>query len=298
MATNKKPTTAATSTKPSDMDSHRPFNARIVQNFHLVWLDGSIDEDNNDDCRNSITKLRQVVTTVNIFTDVDECIDFITDKKEEKTLMMVSGTFSQITVRVVQDIPQVSSVYIFCENKIRHEKWAKQWPKVKGVYTDITTICQALKQAAQDCDQNSVSISFGKPADGASNQNLDSLDSSFMYTQLLKEILLNIDFEQVHINKFLTYCREQFTGNTIELKNINTIEAEYHDHQPIWWYTFKCFLYSMLNRALRLMEVDLIIKMGFFVRDLHQHIAALHAEQYCGHHQSGSFIVYRGQGLS
>jgi hypothetical protein len=54
----------------------------------------------------------------------------------------------------------------------------------------------------------------------------------------------------------------------------------------------------MLNRALRLMEVDLIIKMGFFVRDLHQHIAALHAEQYCGHHQSGSFIVYRGQGLS
>jgi hypothetical protein len=54
----------------------------------------------------------------------------------------------------------------------------------------------------------------------------------------------------------------------------------------------------MLNRALRLMEVDLIIKMGFFVRDLHQHIDALHSEQYNEHHHSDSFTVYRGQGLS
>ncbi len=53
----------------------------------------------------------------------------------------------------------------------------------------------------------------------------------------------------------------------------------------------------MLNRALRLMEVDLVIKMGFFVRDLHNHIAAVHSEQYGGYHHSDSFIVYRGQGL-
>ncbi len=54
----------------------------------------------------------------------------------------------------------------------------------------------------------------------------------------------------------------------------------------------------MLNRAVRLMEVDLIIKMGFFVRDLHNHIVALYVEQYGGHHHSNSFTVYRGQGSS
>ena len=245
----------------------------MVQNFLLIWLDGSIDEVNNDDCRNSITKLRQVVNDVNTFTDMDECIDFITDIKEEKAFMIVSGTFSQIIVPIVQDISQVSCVYIFCENKTQHEKWAQQWPKVKGVFTDITPICEALKQAAHDCDQNSVSISFVKTTDGTSKQNLDQLDQSFMYTQILKEILLTIDFEQKHIDEFLTYCREQFVGNTIELKNVDKIEKEYRHHQPIWWYTYNCFLYSMLNRALRTMEVDLIIKMGFFVRDLHQHIA-------------------------
>ena len=91
MATKKKPTTTATSMESSSTRPRRPPNARMVQNFHLVWLDGSIDEVNNDDCRNSITKLRQVVNTVNTFTDVDECIDFITDIEEEKAFMIFSG---------------------------------------------------------------------------------------------------------------------------------------------------------------------------------------------------------------
>jgi tetratricopeptide (TPR) repeat protein len=119
-----------------------------------------------------------------------------------------------------------------------------------------------------------------------------------MYTQILKEILLTIDFDQKHIDEFLTQCREQLADNKLELNNVEKLRKEYRLYEPIWWYTYECFLYSMLNRALRLMEVDLIIKMGFFIRDLHNHIATLYSEQYKGKNHSDSFIVYRGQGLS
>ncbi|CAF1503547.1 unnamed protein product [Didymodactylos carnosus] len=54
----------------------------------------------------------------------------------------------------------------------------------------------------------------------------------------------------------------------------------------------------MLNRASRTMEVDLIIMLGFYLSDLHQHITQLHSEQYSGQTHSASFTVYRGQGLS
>ncbi|CAF0966834.1 unnamed protein product [Rotaria sordida] len=37
--------------------------------------------------------------------------------------------------------------------------------------------------------------------------------------------------------------------------------------------------------------------MGFFVRDLHNHITKLHKEQYVGQEHTKSFTVYRGQGL-
>ncbi len=206
----------------------RLLNAQMVQNFHLIWLDESIDEVNNDDCRSSITELRQVVNTVNTFIDVDECIDFITDVKEQ-VFMVISGQFSRTTVPIVQDIPQISSIYIYCENNVQCE----EWPKVTGVYTDITSICEVLKQAIRDCDHNSASISFIKTTDGTSNKNLEQLDSSFMYTQILKEILLIIDFEPQHMHEFLTYCRERFTGNTVELKNVDKIEREYPNHEPI-----------------------------------------------------------------
>ncbi len=108
-----------------------------------------------------------------------------------------------------------------------------------GVYTDITSICTALQRAARDCDYNSVPISFVPRTDSISKQNLDTLDSSFMYTQILKKILLTIEFEQTDTNEFLTYCREQLADNEHELRNINKIQKEYHDHQPIWWYTYQ-----------------------------------------------------------
>jgi hypothetical protein len=85
-------------------------------------------------------------------------------------LVWLHESIDEIIVPIVQEISQISYVYIFCENKSHHEKAAKEWFNVKGVYRDIILICAALEQTAQDCDQNSVSISFVKTTDGTSNQ--------------------------------------------------------------------------------------------------------------------------------
>jgi len=274
----------------------RPRPIRIIQNFHLVWLDENIDE-NNDDYHNSITKFRQIINTVNTFTDIDECIDFITTTKE-MVFMIISEAFYEMVLMVTSNISNVSSIYIFSHNKMQVETSDKKFPKMKGIFTDVKLMCEALKQTAYECDHNAVSISFIKSTNTSSKKELDTLDCSFMYTQILKEILLTIDFNEVHINEFLTYCRENLDGNTSELKNVDIIKKEYRNHPPIWWYTYQSLLYSMVNRVLRLMEVDAIIKMGFFIRDLHEHITTLHAEQFLRIDNKKSFTLYRGQGLS
>ena len=169
---------------------------------------------------------------------------------------------------------------------------------MKGVLTDIISIYELLKQVAVSCDQNYASISFIPKNTGVVNPTLDQLDQSFMYSYILKEIILTINFDQTHINEFLAYSREQLAGNTHGLQNIDRLEKEYCSHDPIWWYTYEYLLHSMINRALRTMEVGTIIKMGFFLRDLHQQIVELHSEQFAGHNHSNSFKVFRGQGLS
>jgi tetratricopeptide (TPR) repeat protein len=273
-------------------------NTRPTTTTLLVWLDANIDEVKNKDSINTVSKLREVISTVHTFTNVDECIDFISDLNEERAFMISSGAFGPTTVPIVQELSQVCAIYIFCGNKTHHEQWAKHWPIIKGVFTDIKPICEALQMAIQGCNGDNISVSIVATNDDTPNKNLDQLDSSFMYTQILKEILLTINFEPKHIKQFTTYCREQFAGNTTELKNIDKFEQEYRPDTAVWWYTHTSSFYSMLNRALRTIDVDMIIKLGFFLCDLHRQIAQLHDEQYGGHNHSNSFIVYRGQGMS
>ncbi|CAF1020500.1 unnamed protein product [Adineta steineri] len=275
-----------------DAAANRRINMQRMQNVLLIWLDNNINE-NNADCNNTIKQLKGAVNNVNTFTDDKQCFEFIQTITNNKICMIVSGSLGQHIVSRVHDISQVDSIFIFCINQEWHKQWAKEWLKIKGVFTDITSICEALKQAAHQCEQNAISISFM-----ASNKKLDQLDASFMYTQILKEILLTINFEDKHIKEFITYCRDVYADDDNELKNVHQLQSTYKNNIPIWWYTWDAFLYRMLNQALRSMDVDIIVRMGFFINDLHHDIQRLHLEQLDRHQSGETFTVYRGQCLS
>jgi hypothetical protein len=87
-----------------------------------------------------------------------------------------------------------------------------------------------------------------------------------MYTQLFKEILLEMTYDEQSIKHFISYCRN---GNYGSPTNITRFKNEYNPHLAIWWYTYPSFVFSLLNDALRMLESDTIINMGFFVCDLH-----------------------------
>jgi hypothetical protein len=131
----------------------------------------------------------------------------------------------------------------------------------------------------------------------SSNQNVDQLDQSFMYTQLFKEILLEIKHNQQCINEFVTYCMERYADDHVQLSLIRTFQREYDQESSLHWYSYASFLYTMLNRALRTQEVDIILKMGFFIRDLHKCIEQLHSQQF-GNDRGQSLPLFRGQGIS
>ncbi|CAF1081296.1 unnamed protein product [Adineta steineri] len=301
MANNKSTTSIETNTQADakyvsnfskDVVANRRMNMQRMQNVLLIWLDNNIN-DNNDDCSNTIKQLKRVVNNINTFTDGEQCVHFIQTINNNKICMIISGSLGKHIVPHVHDMPQVDTIFIFCSNREWHEQWTKEWPKIKGVFTDITSICGALKQAAQQCEQNATSISFV-----VLNKKLDQLDPTFMYTQILKEILLTISFEDKHFKDFITYCREVYEDDENELKKVNQLQTTYKNNIPIWWYTWDAFLYRMLNQALRSMNVDIIIRMGFFINDLHCDIQRLHSEQFDGHLSGTTFTVYRGQGLS
>ncbi|CAF1145171.1 unnamed protein product [Adineta steineri] len=195
---------------------------------------------------------------------------------------------------LINDIPQLNSVYIFSSIKSQHEESATKRQKISSVYTNIDDLCKVLQQGIKKCNQDSIAMSFVTANEMASTNDLNQLEPTFMYTQIFKDILLHMEYDKQAIIQFTTYCRQHDCGSA---KNIHKFENEYYTKSAIWWYTCPLFIYSMLNYGLRSMEGDTIINMGFFIQDLHQQIQQLHQQQVHSYHGK-PFIVYRGQGLS
>jgi hypothetical protein len=124
MATGDSGGAKRTSTVPKSGMPQSLVNIQRMQNVLLIWLDNKIDN-NNEDCRNTVTELRRVVNEVNTYTDGDQCIQFIDTITNNKVCMIISGSLGQLIVPRVHNMSQLDSIFIFCGNKACHEQWTK-----------------------------------------------------------------------------------------------------------------------------------------------------------------------------
>ena len=275
----------------------RPLTSGSVHNalqkFLLVWVDANIDE-SNDDCRHTMEQLRDVVDTVNIFTEPDDCVEFLDGVTKEKIILITSGSLGPDLLPRIHAKVELDAVYVFCGNKERNEAWAEEWSKIKGVFTGMEPLCEALQEFVGRGDENSCPMSFASSNGNSSKNDLNQLDPSFMYTQLFKDAILELKHDEQALKALVKYCRAKMPD---QRSMIDEFERIYRPDEAIWWYTRECFLYQMLNQALRLLQADVIVTAGFFIHDLHRQIESLHKDQL-SHYKGQKFIVYRGQGVS
>ncbi|CAF0765359.1 unnamed protein product [Adineta steineri] len=194
---------------------------------------------------------------------------------------------------LINDIPQLHGIYILNDTKILPEEWTKKWQKIQSVHTNIDDLCQELQVGIKQYHQDSIAMSFIPASEMTSTDNLNQLEPTFMYTQIFKDILLDMEHDKQAIKQFIAYCRHYDCGSA---KNIDEFEKKYHPQSAIWWYTFPSNIFSMLNYGLRTLDADIIITMGFFLHDLHQQIQHLYKQQISTYGIK-PFLVYRGQGL-
>jgi hypothetical protein len=278
--------------------AHQQESVRFIENFIIIWVDSKLHcrHQLDNDIQNSITALHRISNSIKLFDTCETCIDFVHNKvKEEKVFLIVSGALGeQLVPRIEHDI-KLDSIYIFCWNKSKHEQWAtkEQHHKIIRVFTDIKDIYNQLKEDIKHCEHELTSI---QTLCSRTSKISDHLDASFMYSQLLKEILLSMkhdstSFEQAK-EDFVNFCRIHYAKNSAELCVIEEFKENYNNSSPIWWYTRECFTYSMLNRALCTQDMEILIKMSFFICDLHQQFEHLYKTMDNGQ----VLTVYRGQG--
>jgi hypothetical protein len=177
---------AGMSLEDTRIKPRRSVYSRMIENYSLVWLNSNIDSEKNTDVKDGISKFKEVVSNVQTFTNIDECISFMNNLEQEQTFMIVSGALEQSTGLIIHNISQIIRIYILDGNQSWHKDRFEKWLKISGVCKDIDSIIKTLQLSIYECEENFISISFIPTISENSHQKLDQLDCSFIYTQIIK----------------------------------------------------------------------------------------------------------------
>ncbi|CAF0800324.1 unnamed protein product [Didymodactylos carnosus] len=306
---------ASTQPSSSQCEIHGLEN---LEEYYLVWCDKLA---NNVVKENIEQKLRTIINYLKIFDNIEICEKYIRENiKNLKVILIVSDQFGQIIVPRLQDLSQLMAVYVYCEEKQSSEQWTQQFQKntpspvhfipvgkvyiqvlffniqVKGVLTQIDELIESIKhdQKHREKYDETISISIFDPSN--KEKSTTGLNSSFMYQQLLTDILIQMESTSADKKELVDACQFFYKDNGEQLKILNDFDQTYSSNQALWWYPRESFLYRLLNKALRIANIDLLFLFRFFIRDLHKQLGELYRSQQDLDQQT--LRVYRGQIMS
>jgi tetratricopeptide (TPR) repeat protein len=292
--------------------------------FILVWL-----HHNDEPVEQQMKDLKSVINSIEMFVDIDACVNFITNTLDEKIFVILASSVSEYLVPILKGLPQVYTICCLMDknNPVQQQQWPL-YRKVEGLFPDISSICNVLTQRRRKFEDSLLSFFALSTEDRTtrSNSYADKQDVKFMYAVLIKMIILQkeesgklnylIDFSRTYPERpvsirfkedilpgieddnneaMLITCRSHYANNSAQLELIEEFQRDYCRDKAIWWYTRDSFLYRMINKSLSILDIETLYEMRMIIRDIYYEIEKRWVEE-----QENSSLqwLYRGQKMS
>ena len=268
--------------------------------LELIWFDQSLVGNLSEQTRQCLNELKDVINPIHSFIEEHHFLDFISKYRHRHFILLASGSLGQKVVPKIHSYGQIESILIFCGNVERNRAWAKSWPKICEVSDKIKPIRDFLNRVVQQNDNNAMEFSMICRT-MKNNESIDGDDDyhpSFIYTNILKEIIFSLNYTKRDQDRFVQHAKSKCRKNPQDLEKIAEFDESYDDQNPIYSYTRNGLVYPMVNQALRDMDITTIAHMGFFIRSLHKQIQTLYSQQCAQQRLSHRIVVYRGQAIS
>ncbi|CAF3816681.1 unnamed protein product [Rotaria sp. Silwood1] len=223
------------------------------------------------------------------FENEDDCMEYLEEFYMETIFLIISGELGQQFVPKVNILDQVQSIYIFCLQKEKHEQWASNYSKVRGIFVDATSLIEHLKS---DVIVRKQTCSF---AEYSLRSLTDDNRASMFWFELLLKVLIKIDYSESELSDMIDQCRSYYQGNPRVQDDINEFEQNYKQKDAVSWYTRDSFVYRLLNAAFRTLNIDIIFIFRRFIRDLYKQLEIMHSDLLELMGDPAQLTVYRGQ---
>ena len=263
---------------------------KCIENSILFFL--GVDEYFHGE--EKLAQFRSIINSIETFDDFDQCFQRLEQIRDENIFFVCSDRFSHQLASLEAKFRQVDSIYLFCDQTSKQGDRIPSCKRGRGVFNNLIPLLNQLRKDVQNSEENCISSGTISQS-SASTPN--EVDPSFMYCQLIKEKFLKISSNKTSSKDLADYCRPAYRGNIDEQDLLNQFEQTYRKESkkesPIWWYTRESFLYRTLNKALRSLDIETLMKMNFYIRDLHEQIQ----QRFDQPQNEFPPVVYRGQFL-
>ncbi|CAF1129860.1 unnamed protein product [Adineta ricciae] len=261
----------------------------------IVWLDLT-----GRSCAEDIRKRLQM----DVFENIDWCIDYITDMHDTNTVLIISGEITEEILLLIDQCHQLKAIYLLNQTAEKNSDWTDRYNRIRGSFTHIDQVLVKLsyenRLSAQQVPFNTF-INIENAIDVASASKL--LNIKFMYFHILIDIFLKMSLDDDSLSKqdMITHLTRIFYDDEKNRQRIDEFNRTYERSNAIHWYTKDKFLYELLNKALRESDFDILFALRMFIVDLYNQIVAEY-EQFRARSAtdscSSSLTVYRGQSIT
>ena len=131
---------------------------------------------------------------VKVFDCPHRCIDFLTDLIGEKVCLILYNSVANTLLPLIHDFTQLKLIYTLRDTDEDETSQKSEWAKFKGSFSTVNDILHHFKHNIRKSEYDLVSISI---VSSSTTDNPNELDASFMYSQLLKDVVLQMQYNNI-----------------------------------------------------------------------------------------------------
>ncbi|CAF1429860.1 unnamed protein product [Adineta steineri] len=288
------------SSKVHPTNTQDPVTEQHVQDVNLIWVGALLNNSNEVIMREN---LQTVNHYVQLIPDIDAFRAHLPEEKAEKIFVVINGTLAKDFIDKFHDNSLIDSIFIFdnhptSESQEVYEGLQLSFVKVAS-FTEFNAMKLHIATSIKELLQQTVAFGmFDDKQKLARDLNRDA--ASFLWFQMLLDVLKGIPQENKEKRIMLDMCRRIYHDNSKEMKLIREFDKDYKSTTAVWWYTRECFLYRLVNKALRQEDIRFLQVYRFFIVDLCNQLEQEHRKRVENDSDDKDKIIdlYRGQQMT
>ena len=116
-----------------------------IQKFTIIYLIIS------DITTNSMVQIRRYINASKVFTEINDCIDYITDLKTNNVLMIINYTLENEIISWIADLSQIDSIFLIkSQEACQHPQSTLTSTKIEGIFDNIESFCEFIDYIFDD----------------------------------------------------------------------------------------------------------------------------------------------------